>query len=86
MAWKVGITEKSSVCERDECKKFGNLRCFPKNSDWFDSPRVSNFTAMTKKLYHSLPLVSIGYPLLIFVRDPFSTKLTYNQKKNELAE
>jgi hypothetical protein len=33
-----------------------------------------------------LPLASIGYPLLILVRDPFSTKLTYNQMKNELAE
>ena len=40
---------------------------------------------MTKKLI-SFFAVSIGYPLLILGRDPFSTKLTYNQKKNDLAE
>ena len=33
-----------------------------------------------------MPLASIGYPLLILVRDPFSSKLTYDLKKNELAE
>ena len=40
---------------------------------------------MTKKLI-SFFAVSIGYPLLILGKDPFSTKLIYNQKKNELAE
>jgi hypothetical protein len=40
---------------------------------------------MTKKLI-SFFAVSIGYPLLIFGKDPFSTKLIYNHKKNELAE
>ena len=40
---------------------------------------------MTKKLI-SFFAVSIGYPLLILGKDPFSTKLIYTQKKNELAE
>ncbi|MEK9666984.1 MAG: hypothetical protein VW701_07505 [Deltaproteobacteria bacterium] len=40
---------------------------------------------MTKKLI-SFFAVSIGYPLLILGKDPFSTKLIYNHKKNELAE
>ena len=40
---------------------------------------------MTKKLI-SFFAVSIGYPLLILGKDPFSTKLLYNQKKIELAE
>ena len=40
---------------------------------------------MTKKLI-SFFAVCIGYPLLILGKDPFSTKLIYNQKKSELAE
>jgi len=40
---------------------------------------------MTKKLI-SFFAVSIGYPLLILGKDPFSTKLLYNQKEIELAE
>ena len=39
---------------------------------------------MTKKLI-SFFAVSIGYPSLIMGKNPFSTKLIYNQKKNELA-
>ena len=74
MAWKVGITKNSSVCNKNKFKKFGNLRCFSKYSNCFDSPGISNFTVMIKKLI-SFFAVSIGYPLLILGKDPFSTKL-----------
>ena len=84
MAWEVGFAKKFSAYNKNKCKKFGYFRSFSKNPTWFDCQWISNSKKMTEKFIICL-YFSIFNSMLVFRNNPFSTKLTANQKKIELA-